>query len=238
MQTATIFIDESGASAADRFWGIGCLRARQPDMLRASVEEIRRKTDFRKSRFHFSEQRRSSRYVYRELVQEVQRQEGLEFHGLVVDKRKSDPAERFRRGEWDVKANLVALLLSWNIKPGEQVTVLIDRMPPPPHGTFERVVLGQLRERMGRQPATTVLQLDSHTCDGLQVADILTSAMMHEVRQLNGQASKTNHKAGLVQDIKDAWNLSSLCDVQSRRYSATVYRDPRPRQTEITFREQ
>ncbi len=195
-------------------------------MLQAEVHRVRQASRFPASRFHFSQVTKKQRHVYRALAQATHQVENLQFRGLYVDKQVADPAQLSSGEEWRVKANLVAILLTQFIRSDEQVTVLIDRMPPPPRGTFEQVVLGRLRGRVGRQPVTSMLQLDSRTCDGLQIADLMTSAMMHELRQLHMSASKTNAKAALVDDIRKIWNVGSLADANTRRLHVSRYRLP------------
>ena len=204
------------------------MKVRRPDVLHAAVHEIRQKSNFPKSRFHFTELTERQRHVYRAVAQAAIVQEDLQYFGLWIDKDVANPERSTTRGEWDVKASLVTILLSKAIR-REQVTVLIDRMPQPAYGTFEQVVLGRLRRNLGRQPITSMLQLDSRSCDGLQVADMFTSAMMgHEVRQTHASASRTNAKAHLVEDIRHLWNVQKLSSARSRRLSTERYRSPKP----------
>ena len=144
-RTATIFIDESGSSQADRFWGLGAIRTTRPDQLHQTVARVRETTGFRGDRFHFTEVKRDTRYIYRELASAVQSLPDVSFRGIYVDKEIADPASHWENKEWRVKANLSAILLRKLIQRKESVAVMFDRMPPPPHGTFEQVVLGRLR---------------------------------------------------------------------------------------------
>jgi hypothetical protein len=73
----------------------------------------------------------------------------------------------------------------------------------------------------------SMLQLDSRTCDGLQIADLFTSAMMHEVRQAHGLASRANPKGLLVDDIRSVLNVESLAPVRTPRFKTMMYRHPK-----------
>jgi hypothetical protein len=87
LKTATVFVDESGSAAGDRFWGIGALKVRRPDVLQQGVDTVRRASQFPRARFHFTELTKNQRHVYRALAQGVFSQDDVSFVGDAMEWR-------------------------------------------------------------------------------------------------------------------------------------------------------
>jgi hypothetical protein len=65
--TAVAFLDETGSIAADRFFGVGCLKLREPSRLLRQLQKLRDRHHWY-AELHWVEMTRDSLAVYREVV--------------------------------------------------------------------------------------------------------------------------------------------------------------------------
>ena len=113
-----------------------------------------------------------------------------------------------------------------SIRPYEIVTVLADNYSTPPEIEFELNVTRRVNRRLGRLAVANFIRLDSRSTDGLQVADLLTSAVGFEFRQTAGLAGAHNPKARLTAHVRARFESgSAFTDVPltSNRIGVRIY---------------
>jgi len=104
---------------------------------------------------------------------------------------------------------LAEQLLVGSVRPYEIVTVLADNYSTPPEVEFELVVTQRVNTRLGRLAVANFIRLDSRSTDGLQIADLLTSAVGFEFRQAAGLAGTRNPKAELTAYVRERFEAGS-----------------------------
>src|SRR5690606_29411616 len=136
--------------------------------------------------FHFAALKPRDVRLYKEVVDIVASSDAV-FSCFVVDRHAGDPVARFG-GPWKAYEKLASQLLVGSIRQGELVTVLADDYSAPDDVYFERDVCAAVNTRFNRLAVAKVVRLNSKAADGLQLADLLTSATTFEFRQAAGLA--------------------------------------------------
>lgn len=224
--TSVAFLDESGAIAQDRHFAVGCLKLTDPDVMVRALTKLRDRRRFY-SEIHFAEMKPRSLRLYKEVVDLIAAID-FSFSCFVVDRSQSDPVARFG-GPWVAYERLATQLLLGSIRPGELVTVLADEYSSPDTVHFERDVCAAVNDRLDRLAVTKVLRLRSNAADGLQLADLLTSAVTFEFRQSVGHAGQTSPKAQLAQHVRTSLGVTSfLAGHRDSRLNVALYRQGQP----------
>lgn len=205
--TAVMFLDETGAIASDRFFGVGCLKLDEPSILLRRLQKLRDVHHWYQE-IHWNEATKGALPFYREVIDLVADCEGSTFSCYIADRFSADPIERFG-SPWKAYEMLAAQLLIGSIRPYELVTVLADNYSTPDDIHFEQDVRTHVNRRLKRLAVTSVCRLDSKAADGLQVVDLLT-AVAFEFRQQAGLASKRSPKAGLSAYVRERYKVGSF----------------------------
>jgi hypothetical protein len=225
--TATVFLDEAGFIARDRFFAVGCLKLSEPSVLLRQVQKLR---DQRQAyhEIHFKSVTRDSLPFYRAVVDLVAASDGS-FSCFVVDRDAADPIARFG-SHWLAYEKLAKQLLLGTIRRRELVVVLADNYSTPDNVVFEQDVRAAVNKQLRRLAVVSVCRLDSRATDALQIADLLTSAVAHEFRQTAGMASKYNAKAILAKYIRGQYGVKScLNGCRDERLNVALYGVDRPK---------
>jgi hypothetical protein len=219
--TSVAFLDESGAIAEDRHFAVGCLKLTEPDVLLRAIGKFRDRRRWY-GEIHFADLKPRSLHLYKEVVDLIAGSPGC-FSCFVVDRDNGDPVERFG-GPWVAYQKLATQLLIGSIGQQELMTVLADDFSSPDHVHFERDVCSAVNERLGRLAVVKVVRLNSQAADGLQLADLLTSAVTFEFRQEVGRAGTTSPKAHLAAYVRQAFGVSTfLGGYRDQRLNIAVY---------------
>ena len=161
--------------------------------------------------------------MYQELVDAALDGTGASFYCFVADRDAADPIDRFGT-PWDAYAKLAEQLVVASVKPGELLSIMADNYSAPDDVLFEQELRASVNRRLGRLAAVSVCRLDSKASDGLQIADLLVSAVTHEFRADAGMASKSNHKAKLSHYVRGQLGAAScLAGWRNARHSVQVY---------------
>lgn len=149
--------------------------------------------------------------------------EGPQFFCFVADRDQADPVVRFGT-QWDAYGKLAEQLVTAVIRPDELLTLMADNYSTPNHVLFEEDLRAAVNRRLQRLAVVSVCRLDSQSCDGLQVADLLTSAVAFEFREYAGLASSNNPKAQLAAHVRDSLGTSTcLAGWRNASHSVAVY---------------
>ncbi|RBY83194.1 MULTISPECIES: DUF3800 domain-containing protein [Geodermatophilaceae] len=220
---ATAFLDESGAIPKDQIFGVGLLKAPEPSRLLRALQKERDRYHWYKE-FKFSDVTVKVLPMMKSIV-DVALQPGLtEFWCFIADRHEADPIERFGSA-WGAYGKLAEQLVTGAIHPdGELVSILADNYSTPDTILFEEELKRSVNRRLARLAVTSVCRLDSKAADGLQMADILTSAVAFEFRAALGFASPTSPKGQLAAHVRQRLGATScLSGWRNAAHSVALY---------------
>lgn len=220
--TATAFLDETGAISRDRFFAVGVLKLVEPARLLRALQKFR-DTEHWYREIKFSDVTKRSLDTCRRVVDVCTSTGGMQFFCFVADRDKADPVERFGT-QWDAYGKLAEQLVTAVIRPDELLAVMADNYSTPDHVLFEEELRAAVNRRLSRLAVVSVCRLDSRSCDGLQLADLLTSAVAFEFRANAGLASSANPKAQLATHVRGSLGASTcLTGWRNTSHSVAVY---------------
>ena len=218
--TAVVFLDETGVvrHPEDRYFGIGCLRCRNPGPLLQAFHHLRTRYGFH-GELHWADfdkaklrHRDDIVALARAAMDLVFASDDAAFCCHIADRQNGDITAQFRGHRFPAhKAYewLAAEVLHDTIDPTEIVTVLADRLSTSPDVRFETDVAEVVNHRRGRLAVSTVCRLDSRSTDGLQLVDLLLGATTLDLRQ--GRTGGETQKQALLE------HLLALCGCASFR---------------------
>ncbi|HVX19981.1 MAG TPA: hypothetical protein VHB02_01395 [Acidimicrobiales bacterium] len=149
----------------------------------------------------------------------------LEFFCFVADRKVADPVARFST-QWDAYGKLAEQLVVAATHPDELVSIMADNYSTPDHILFEEDLKASVNRRLRRLAVVMVCRLDSRSSDGLQLADLLTSAATFEFRAEAGLASHTSHKGIVASHLRDMLGASTfLSGWRKSTHSVQIYKD-------------
>lgn len=219
---AAVFLDETGAISKDRYFAVGVVKLQEPSQLLRAVIKFRDKTHWYHE-FKFTDVTRNTLAMYKELATLAWETGQPTFYCFVADRRDQDPIARFG-DPWRAYLKMAEQLIVATVKPNEIISVLADNYSTPDEVLFEEELRQAVNRRLRRLAVTTVARLDSRSTDGLQMVDLLTSAVAFEFRAHAGLASPTNHKAQLASHVRSLIGMDSgLQGFKSDRVSIQVY---------------
>jgi len=221
------FVDESGAIANDRFFAVGLVKCHVPSRLMRGIQKLRDRKHWY-TEFKFSELTLGKLGLYKELVDQCLSVGDLSFFGFISDRQVADPIARFGDA-WTAYGKMAEQMVVASIDPDELMSVVADNYSTPDEVLFEERLKRDVNRRMGRLAVTTVCRLDSKASDGLQIADLFTSATAFEFRAAAGLASETSPKGRLAEYVRTSLGAKSfLSGWRNDLHSVQIYANGRP----------
>lgn len=210
--TSVIYVDESGVASNGPVFVVGAVKVRKHGEVMRAMRSVREKHE------HWSElrfNRISFRTIpiYFDLIDEVFGRSYVHIHGTIVERARvaANGGERARLERWEAHSSIVALLLKGAIRKRELVSVSLDMISTPPDVAIEDDVRNKVNRSLGCQAVISAACQDSASSDGLQLADLVASAIAWEWRAKNLPASDPdNHKSKVVRRLRDTLNVDSL----------------------------
>lgn len=202
-----ILLDETGAISQDRYFGVGIVTLDEPARTLRKVRALRGRKHYY-NEFKFSSTTRDTIDLHRRFVEVALEAGDLSFAAFVADREAADPVERFGN-HWLAYSKMAEQLLMGAIRFPRIYSVLADNYSAPEEVRFEEDLKASVNKRLGRLGVTTVVRLDSKSTDGLQLVDMLTSAIAFEYREKAGLASSGSPKAKLAGHIRQMLGVSS-----------------------------
>jgi Protein of unknown function (DUF3800) len=223
--TCTGFLDESGMISADRYFCIGMVKtSRAPQLLRG-IQKLRDQLHWYKE-IKWYDITRGSVDQYKKIIDVCFVDKSLiEFWCFVADRQTSDPIARFG-SQWDAYGKLAEQLVvaSLHLHPNELISLMADNYSTPDTILFEEDLQASVNRRLNRLAVVSVVRLDSRSSDGLQVSDLLTSAVLHEFRVSAGLANASSPKGLVAAHVRSALGTRScLTGSRNSQHSVQVY---------------
>ena len=136
---------------------------------------------------------------------------------------KADPVERFD-SSWDAYSKLAEQLVVASLHSDQLMSLMADNYSTPDSVLFEEELRMRVNRRLHRLAVVSVCRLDSRSSDGLQLADLLTSAVTYEFRATAGIAAGNNPKAQLAAHVRSRLGTAScLGGWRNARHSVAEY---------------
>lgn len=225
--SSVIYVDESGSkSSGGRFFVVAAVKVRKHGEFSRAVQDVRDMTAFGNKEFKFSDITRGALPAYYALA-DVLEDTDVHVAACVVDRQVHDPFQD-DLPLWKVHALVTSQLLVGCINRRELVTVLLDGIATPRGIALEDEVRARVNRRLKNTSVVGAACLSSHACDGLQVADLVASAVAFERRLAAGVSGKpASNKAKVVNRLKAALGGADLQDGRSARVNIATYRAPR-----------
>jgi hypothetical protein len=223
--TSMVYVDESGTAGNGAVFVVGALKVRKHGALARAIRDVRDRTGF-DSEFRFNRINRTTAHHFTELLSVVDVGD-IFLAATVVDRRFGEPFAG-KRQRWDRQAEIVSTLLRGSINKRELVSVAMDEISTPPDVAFEDEVATRVNRRFQNKAIITAAMLDSKTCDGLQLVDVMTSAIAADYRRRIGeQKTVSTHKETVINGVKRALDVVEL-DGRGPRHNIKVLKaDPK-----------
>jgi hypothetical protein len=193
--TSVVFLDETGVvhrRATDRFFGIGCLKARDPSGLLLQLRALRDTCGYRGelhwARFDKADLQRRDDVLQLacDAIDLVFDSDDAYFACSIANRDHGDLTARFRHhahpGHKAYEA-LAAQVLADIVDERELITVLADHMTTHRAVHFEADVARAANNKKQRLAVASVCRVDSRCTDGLQLIDLLLGAAAFDLRQ-------------------------------------------------------
>lgn len=212
------FLDETGAIARDRIFGVGLLRSSEPSRLLRAVQKYRDKKHWYKE-FKYTDVTTNTLDLYKGLVDTALDSGEQEFWCFIADRSIADPIERFG-SSWTAYSKLAEQLIYAALRRDELISLLADNYSTPDSVLFEEDVRSNVNRRLSRLAVVSCCRLDSKSSDGLQLADLFTSSVALEFRAATGVASSAgkNPKSLLAAHVREGLGTTTCIDGWRNEY--------------------
>ena len=216
----TLFLDESGVKAKDRFT-VGGFKVRRVGELTRSVQHVRDKHGFY-GEFKFNTLNDGSTDFAFALIDELQKSDA-QLVSCVVDPSVSDPFAKVDH-RWLGHAEVTAQLIIGSTNRRELVCALMDTIATPKDCSLEDHVRLRVNRKFRAASLVSAVCLDSKTNDLLQLADLVASAVSFERRRAHlGIGSATSAKGMVAARLGAAFGNAGLTDGRSKRYNIATF---------------
>lgn len=193
---------------------VAAVKTNDPDALTRGMEAIRARRNIRRE-LKFRELTQGSVGIFKELV-DLLVESGGHVGAFVIDKDTFDPFEG--KQLWEAHAWVTAALIKGMTTRKELATLLIDGISTPAGIAYGSHLRHQINSRFRNMRVVSAVSLDSKTCDGLQLVDMVASAIAHHRRaELLGGVPSKSPKAEVSRYLARALDLDDFADVRSER---------------------
>lgn len=221
VDASVFFTDESGsAGSGGKLFVVGGVKTREPGHLLREVKAVRDKHRFF-DELKFTGITRNSLPIYADLVQ-VLAHSDARIVAFVIDKSIRDPFAGV--ADWDARANVTSQLVIGNTNRAEVATLLMDVCSTPRGIAIEEVVRRKVNDRFGATNLISSVSLDSKASDGLQLADLVASAIAYDRRARQSKSVPGAPKAIVARTLATGFGLADLGDHRSGRVNILTSR--------------
>ena len=216
------FLDETGAISQDQFFAVGLLKTAEPSRVLRRIQKLRDRKHWY-NEIKFSSVTKGALAFYQSVVDECLLPGDTQFFCFVADRADADPVERFG-SHWEAYSKLAEQLVVASLRPNELMSLMADNYSTPDYVVFEEQLRARVNGCVDRLALVSVCRLDSQSSDGLQLADLLTSAVAFEFRVKAGRAAPGNPKDLLADHVRTRLGTTScLTGWRDGRHSVALY---------------
>jgi hypothetical protein len=208
---------------------MAALKTNDPDFLTRGMESLRAKHNVRHE-LKFSELTRGSISFFQGLI-ELIHDSGSEIGAAVIDKRLYDPFPD--KPLWEAHSWTTAALVKGMTNRRELATLLVDGISTPADVAYGSRLRTSVNERFKSMRVVSAVSLDSRTCDGLQAADMVASAIAHDRKTVNEfgrdhYSRLTTPKAQIAKYLARRFDLGDFEDIRTGKVNIrTIAHQPK-----------
>lgn len=221
---STYFVDEAGAKGSQgEYFVTAAVKTDDPDRVLRGFEAVRQESNYTNAdELKFGRVNKGSLPVLRRVIDDAVGA-GARFGIFVLDKRHFDPWVDVE--QWEGHLFATERLLRGMTTRRELGVALLDHISVPKEVSYGAELLARINGRMGNRRFLTAVSLDSKTCPGLQIADIVASSAYHYRRGVEemGQTQylqQQSPKAQLARHVAETIGLGDFSDHKSDIASA------------------
>ena len=180
VQTPVYFIDESGSKgSAGRFFVVAAVKTTDPDFLTRGMMALRQRESIHKE-LKFSGTTRRSVPFLKQLI-DMLHKSGASIGAFVIDKNVHDPF--IGQELWEAHAWSTSALIKGMTTRRELATILQDGISTPANVAYGTHIKKKINSHYRTMRVISAVSLDSKTCDGLQLADLVASSIAYARRK-------------------------------------------------------
>ena len=230
---SVMFIDESGSKGSGgQFFVMAGIKTRRLGELLREVEQVRDSHRFR-GELKFSGLTRNSLRLYQDLINVILRSD-THIQAFVIDKQLWNPFENVE--QWEGRVSVTKQLTIGSTNKGEIVTLLMDDSSSPKGVSIPEQVRSQVNDKFGCTAVAAAIALKSQSNDGLQLADLVASAINFDRQKranitLATKPSENSPKAIVTRQLAAAFGLPDFRDTRDERVNilTSAPRNTRPK---------
>lgn len=208
-QGVVYFIDEAGSKGSlGSYFVTAAVRTTDPDRVSRTVKAVRDRHKFNSAdELKFSNVTKRSEPILSDVFREIVDTGCCTFGAFVLDKRHYDPWSS--RTQWQGHLFATRRLLKGLVTRREIAVALLDHIDVPEGVSYGDCLMNEVNERFGNKRIAAAISLDSRTCSGLQIADMVASAIFHARKKIEDKGLEAfledqTPKARLSRDIASA----------------------------------
>lgn len=218
-QGTVYFVDEAGSKGSNgEYFVTAAVKTVDPDRLLRGFEAVRQESNYTNAEeLKFNKVGKGSLPVMRRIVDDAVAA-GATFGVFVLDKRHFDPWEGV--DQWQGHLFATERLLRGMVTRREVGVALLDHISVPKGVSYGDALLERINTKFGNRRFAAAVSLDSRTCAGLQVADLVASAAYHYRRTVEdiGQSAYlrlNTPKAQLARHVAEVLGVGDFSDFKS-----------------------
>lgn len=213
---AVYFVDEAGSKGTlGDFFITAAVRSMDADRLSRTVKSIRDKHRFTKAEeLKFGNVTKTSAPILADVFREAVACD-CTFGAFVLDKRHFDPWSS--RTQWQGHLFATERLLRGLVTRRKVAVALLVHIDVPQGVSYGDNLLASMNGRFGNKRFVAAVSLDSRTCAGLQIADLLASSVFHARKKIEDLGlerflEEQTPKARLAREVAAALGSSHFAD--------------------------
>lgn len=226
VQTPVYFIDESGSKGSGgQFFVMAAVKTTDPDYLTRGMMTIRQRAGVH-SELKFRNVTKGSLDLMKQFV-ELLHASGASLGAFVIDKSIFDPLQD--KELWRGHAWTTSRLIKGMTTRRELATLIHDGISTPKNVAYGTFVKKTINDGYRTTRVISAISLDSRTSDGLQLADLVASAIAFERKMVRTRGAEAflqanSPKAQLARYLSRTFDLPSFDDIKTQRVNIkTVY---------------
>ncbi|MEZ5167857.1 MAG: DUF3800 domain-containing protein [Acidimicrobiales bacterium] len=227
--SSVVYLDDSNVKASGKsVYVVGGIKVRRHGELMRVVRHIRDQTGYR-GEFKFSHLTKDSLSAYSALVGAL----GESDSRLVACVTSRPP-----RADWSFYADVASRVIHGNTNRSEKICAMLDLVSTPRDVAIEDDVRSRVNKLLGSNGLVAAVCLDSRSCDGLQIADLVAGAVAFDRRVAAGESgSASSPKGRLVLRLKSAFGIADMSDCREGRVNILTLDRRQPRVSRLPHRE-
>ncbi|MEA2201764.1 MAG: hypothetical protein QOI89_2360 [Solirubrobacteraceae bacterium] len=214
--TGLVFVDET---SDDLYFGIGCLKLRDPHAVLTAFAELRSENRFQgKLRWaDLSGYSAPRKQLVRDTVLMLARDPAVEFNCVLTDLRRVGGLRSYGSGASAYIQLATQAIATCVADPAELIAVIADQFDTAVGTELESKIVRAANDRKKRLGAVTMQRVASAGTDGLQLADLVLGAITYVFRSATKPESDSGKRDIAMALMTDGYGLTAYHDSSGGR---------------------